>query len=65
MVRTFSYIIIVRVATICPHLASIIPDNIEDVIETGMRNLRRFSGSIREFSWHLEFLEQLHRVCGH
>jgi hypothetical protein len=53
------------VATICPHFTSIIPDNIEEVIATGMRNLRRFSVSIKEFRWHLGFLEEMHQSCGH
>ncbi|KAL2859394.1 hypothetical protein BJX68DRAFT_261835 [Aspergillus pseudodeflectus] len=60
-----AYIIILRVATICPHFTSIIPDNIEEVIATGMRNLRRFSVSIKEFRWHLGFLEEMHQSCGH
>jgi hypothetical protein len=51
------------VATIYPIFRHVLPDQIEDVISTGKRNLHRFSLSIGEFEWHLVVLEKLDAAC--
>ncbi|RBQ97113.1 hypothetical protein VDGD_10496 [Verticillium dahliae] len=56
---TFAMVIILRVATMCPVFCDILPAEIERAIVVGGRNLRRFSGSVREFEWHLGVLEKL------
>ncbi|KAH6695538.1 hypothetical protein F5X68DRAFT_266897 [Plectosphaerella plurivora] len=60
---TFTMVIILRVASVCPPLQAAMPGEIEDVISTGKRNLKRFSGSVREFRWHMEVLDQLDLAC--
>ncbi|VUC29282.1 unnamed protein product, partial [Clonostachys rosea] len=56
---TFTMITILMVATITPAMSSIVPHDVEESIITGVHNLRRFSNSVREFSWHLKILERL------
>ncbi|KAI0593205.1 hypothetical protein F4775DRAFT_586993 [Biscogniauxia sp. FL1348] len=56
---TFAMVIILRVCTLVPVFAPILPQDIEEAIFLGKRNLQRFSASIREFQWHLRVLEQL------
>lgn len=51
--------IILIVATVSPLFQDILPIDVEESIASGVRNLRRFSMSVREFSWHLEVLERL------
>ncbi|KAF3349350.1 Dihydroxy-acid dehydratase [Verticillium dahliae VDG2] len=60
---TFAMVIILRVATMCPVFCDILPAEIERAIVVGGRNLRRFSGSVREFEWHLGVLEKLEESC--
>ncbi|RNJ60441.1 hypothetical protein D7B24_008133 [Verticillium nonalfalfae] len=60
---TFTMVIILRVATMCPVFCDILPPEIERAIVVGGRNLRRFSGSVREFEWHLGVLEKLEESC--
>lgn len=52
-------ITILMVSTITPAMSSIVPHDVEESIITGVHNLRRFSNSVREFSWHLKILERL------
>lgn len=52
-------VIILRVATICSAFREILPDDIEEAIFLGRRNLQRFRLSIREFEWHLGILDKL------
>uniref|UniRef100_A0A0B7KCB1 Zn(2)-C6 fungal-type domain-containing protein n=2 Tax=Bionectria ochroleuca TaxID=29856 RepID=A0A0B7KCB1_BIOOC len=56
---TFTMITILMVSTITPAMSSIVPHDVEESIITGVHNLRRFSNSVREFSWHLNILERL------
>lgn len=56
---TFTMTIILMVATIFPIFKDLVPDDVEDVILGGKRNLARFSQSVAEFSWHIEILERL------
>ncbi|KAI1455853.1 hypothetical protein F4805DRAFT_468439 [Annulohypoxylon moriforme] len=56
---TFTMVMILRVCTRCKIFAGILPDNVDEVIYLGKRNLRRFSINIREFEWHLNILEKL------
>lgn len=51
--------IILMVATLTPTFSEIQPDNVEESICTGIRNLRRFSRSVKEFAWHVQTLERL------
>jgi hypothetical protein len=51
--------IILMVATIFPIFRNLLPDDVEDAILGGKRNLSRFSQSVAEFSWHIEILERL------
>lgn len=60
---TFTMVMILRVASVCPPLQTAMPDEAEAVISTGKRNLRRFSGSVREFRWHMEVLDKLDVAC--
>ncbi|KAL6410986.1 C6 finger domain-containing protein [Ilyonectria robusta] len=62
---TFTYLVILRVATLYPIFRHVLPDDVEHVIWTGKRNLQRFSISIGEFAWHLELLERLDSSCKH
>lgn len=57
--RTFTMAMILIVATVSPLFQDILPIDVEESIASGVRNLRRFSMSVREFSWHLEVLERL------
>ncbi|KAI1484539.1 hypothetical protein F5X96DRAFT_435421 [Biscogniauxia mediterranea] len=56
---TFAMVIVLRVCTVVPVFAPILPQDVEEAIFLGKRNLQRFSASIREFQWHLRVLEQL------
>ncbi|KAF5230096.1 hypothetical protein FANTH_13978 [Fusarium anthophilum] len=56
---TFTMTIILMVATIFPIFKDLLPENVEDVILAGKRNLARFSQSVAEFSWHIEILKRL------
>ncbi|KAI5919434.1 hypothetical protein F4810DRAFT_687413 [Camillea tinctor] len=56
---TFAMVIILRVCTVIPVFAPILPQDVEEAIFLGKRNLQRFSASIREFQWHLRVLDQL------
>ncbi|KAG7134632.1 hypothetical protein HYQ45_007439 [Verticillium longisporum] len=60
---TFTMVIILRVATMCRVFCDILPAEIERAIVVGGRNLRRFSGSVKEFAWHLGVLEKLEESC--
>ncbi|KAH6662927.1 hypothetical protein F5X68DRAFT_178041 [Plectosphaerella plurivora] len=60
---TFTYLVILRVATIYPIFRHVLPDHVEDVIAAGKRNMRRFSLSIGEFGWHLDLLGNLDVAC--
>lgn len=57
--RTFTYIVILRIATVCPVFGSVLPHDVEDIIATGKRNMQRFRVSVREFIWHIQVLESL------
>lgn len=56
-------VIILRVASVCPPLQELIPDDVENVIRVGKRNLRRFGVSVKEFRWHSEVLDELDAAC--
>lgn len=56
-------IIILRVATVCPVFSGILPADTEHIIGVGKQNLRRFSNSIKELSWHMEVLRALDEAC--
>ncbi|KAF6811084.1 C6 finger domain-containing protein [Colletotrichum musicola] len=60
---TFTMVIILRVATMCPVFRDILPADIEKAMFVGTRNLRRFSISVKEFEWHLGVLERLEASC--
>ncbi|KAF6802046.1 C6 finger domain-containing protein, partial [Colletotrichum sojae] len=60
---TFTMVIILRVATMCPVFRDILPADIEQAMFGGTRNLRRFSISVKEFEWHLGVLERLEASC--
>lgn len=50
---------ILMVASVSPIFQHILPTGVEDAISSGFRILRRFSVSVREFTWHLKVLERL------
>lgn len=50
---------ILIVATVSPLFQDVLPIDVEESIASGVRNLKRFSMSVREFAWHLEVLERL------
>jgi hypothetical protein len=56
---TFTMTIILMVATIFPIFCDLLPEDVEEVIMTGKRNLVRFSQSVGEFKWHIAILEHL------
>ncbi|SPJ77027.1 related to 3-oxoacyl-[acyl-carrier-protein] reductase [Fusarium torulosum] len=56
---TFTMTIILMVATIFPVFCDLLPEDVEEVIMTGKRNLVRFSQSVGEFKWHITILEHL------
>ncbi|TDZ16675.1 Citrinin biosynthesis transcriptional activator ctnR [Colletotrichum orbiculare MAFF 240422] len=60
---TFTMVIILRVATMCPVFRDILPADIEQAIFVGTRNMRRFSLSVGEFEWHLGVLERMEMSC--
>ncbi|TDZ60843.1 Citrinin biosynthesis transcriptional activator ctnR [Colletotrichum trifolii] len=60
---TFTMVIILRVATMCPVFQDILPADIEQAIFVGTRNMRRFSLSAGEFEWHLGVLERMDMSC--
>ncbi|KAL3291087.1 C6 finger domain-containing protein [Colletotrichum asianum] len=60
---TFTMVMILRVATVCPVSHDALPSDIEQAIFIGKRNLRRFSISVTEFQWHLGVLERLEASC--
>jgi hypothetical protein len=51
--------IILMVATTLPALRDLLPEDVEEIIVTGKRNLVRFSQNVAEFEWHLTVLEYL------
>jgi hypothetical protein len=51
--------IILMVATIFPIFKDLLPQDVEDAIQAGKRNLARFGQSVAEFSWHIEILERI------
>lgn len=51
--------IILMVATTLPVFQDLLPEDVEEVIATGKRNLVRFSQNVAEFEWHLTVLEYL------
>ncbi|KAI0383487.1 hypothetical protein F5Y04DRAFT_250333 [Hypomontagnella monticulosa] len=59
---TFTMVIILRVCTIRKEFSGILPDDVEEVIYLGKRNIQRFSVNIKEFKWHLDVLERLERA---
>lgn len=61
--RTFTYLIILRLATVCQIFRDIVPDDVEHVISIGRRNMELFSGSVQEFKHHLEILDRLDAAC--
>jgi hypothetical protein len=50
---------ILMVATVSPLFQGNLPFDVEESITAGTRNLKRFSRSVEEFSWHLHVLERL------
>lgn len=60
--RTFTMTIILMISTIIPVLHGLLPIDVEEVIETGKRNLLRFSQSVTQFEWHIQVLENLDRA---
>jgi len=50
---------ILMIATVVPPLRRILPEDVEQAIFLGTRNLRRFSRSVGRFEWHLGVLERL------
>ncbi|KAF5232582.1 hypothetical protein FAUST_8614 [Fusarium austroamericanum] len=56
---TFTMTIILMISTIVPVLRELLPTDVEEVIETGKRNLLRFSQSVTQFEWHIQVLENL------
>lgn len=56
-------VIILRVATVCTVFRDILPDDVDDVIVVGKRNMKRFGLSVKEFQWHLEVLDKLDAAC--
>lgn len=61
--RTFTYLIILRLATVCQIFRDIVPDDVEHVISIGRRNMELFSSSVKEFKHHLEILNRLDAAC--
>lgn len=51
--------IILMVATTLPVFQDLLPEDVEEVIVAGKRNLARFSQNVAEFEWHLTVLEYL------
>jgi hypothetical protein len=51
--------IILMISTILPALHDLLPEDVEDGIVTGKKNLLRFSKSVTQFEWHLDVLENL------
>jgi hypothetical protein len=47
------------VATTIPVFYDLLPEDVEEIIVTGKRNLVRFSRNVAEFKWHLTVLEYL------
>lgn len=60
---TFTYLIILRIAIVCPVFRNILPSDIEETILVGRRNLTLFSVSIPEFQHHLYLLDKLDSAC--
>ncbi|KAF9870463.1 C6 finger domain-containing protein [Colletotrichum karsti] len=60
---TFTMVIILRVASMCPVFRDALPTDVEHAIFVGTRNLRRFNISIKEFEWHLGMLERMEASC--
>ncbi|WZH48340.1 Zn2-C6 fungal-type domain-containing protein [Fusarium acuminatum] len=56
---TFTMTIILMVATTIPVFCDLLPEDVEEIIVTGKRNLVRFSRNVAEFKWHLTVLEYL------
>lgn len=56
---TFTMTMILMVATISPLFRDILPIDVEESIASGVRNMRRFSMSVQEFTWHIDVLERL------
>ncbi|KAJ4113939.1 hypothetical protein NW768_011469 [Fusarium equiseti] len=56
---TFTMTMILMISTILPVLRELLPEDIEQGIVTGKRNLLRFSQSVTQFEWHMKVLENL------
>ncbi|KAF4448693.1 oleate-activated transcription factor 1 [Fusarium austroafricanum] len=56
---TFTMTIILMVATMFPVFRNLLPEDVEEGILTGKRNIVRFSQSVTEFAWHIAVLERL------
>lgn len=63
--RTFTYLVILRVATLYPVFRHVLPADAERAIWTGKRNLQRFGVSVAEFAWHIDLLERIDAACRH
>lgn len=55
-------VIILMIASACPSLQSILPHDIDEAIQTGQQNMRRFRKSVKQFEWHINELEKLDRA---
>lgn len=51
--------IILMVATTLPVFHDLLPEDVEEIIIMGKRNLVRFSQNVAEFEWHLTVLKYL------
>ena len=56
---TFTMVAILMVSTVCVPFCDVLPADIEEAIFLGIRNLKRFGVSVKEFEWHLDVLERL------
>lgn len=52
-------VIILMISTTSSSFYQILPHDIDEVIEMGKKNLKRFSRSVKEFEWHTKELEKL------
>lgn len=50
---------ILMVASVCAPFRDMLPTDIEEAIFLGMRNLKRFGVSVKEFAWHVDVLARL------
>lgn len=50
---------ILLVSTMFTVFNEVRPENIEEGIAAGMRNMHRFRKSVSQFGWHIDILERL------